>query len=220
VPLKRLTFKQLGLLVGTLAVAYSILAFCASLYARRQATVARDLLIELRRLDVGTTQFQEVLQIRRDFERVSRSTPSCSAQSCRIEFRFTNRAQYWLGLSPLTVFGVGLTINGNRLREMDMTLAAAPHAPPAYTVSANSRVRDSLRPEEDAFEVIFHETRDHPGEAFMKVRPGATSQQRELAFAFNLSCLYQLGGCKSSPEIVPGWWEIERQKPPRVPPPE
>jgi hypothetical protein len=195
-------------------------AAAATLYAAatRQAQKAADLLVSLTKVDLVQLSFSDVQDLRKRFGDLAKSSDPCTAESCDVGFSVRNAVMHKFRLAPRTELTVLLQIRNDRLAYGLVSMFVISNIDRGHDVGAWTQVFPRAEREMPAFSLGYKHGFIERWEAVAQLRPGATPAERALAFDYNTACLERLGGCKSSGDIVPRWWELK--SPPSKAPPE
>jgi hypothetical protein len=196
------TFKRISLAVLALVVVCGAIAGAATIATRRQAEA---FLSELRSTQLGAGGYERVKKIATRFRKgVAESGGTCSPSECSLTVSFENTCLRRLHLATWTKFGGTLLVRNGQLYHIStgMTLYTRERVIGAETILSEQSEGGSPQ-----FRVITKRWTDNqPWQAVVQLTPQATSSERETAFAFNLSCLDKLGGCKDSSDLLPSVW--------------
>ena len=182
------------------------------LVAIPRADAAR-LLKELNQVRVRSTSFNRVEKMAAQFG----GNAACVGDNCLFEFQ--NVWLHRLHLAPLTEFSVMLRRGGSALdpgggtvAAMDMAMLVTRDFHQGGTI-ASALVFERSRPGPNGpYQAsIVIGANGQPNRTIVQLSPASTAVQRKQARAFNLQCLTQLGGCKTSRQLLPGVWRGARR---------
>lgn len=203
--------KRIGLGVavcGLLAVLAALAGFAAHLAARDAQRRAQAFLRDFASLDPCTMSFDDARRFTED-HRVSlwegvgpyghfldlesgTLPPGCTSDHCDFRFSFQNIWLHRLLLAPLTELGAEIQVRGGKVDSTNVGLLVGPRGAVALTVQDCSGRQKTAIP-----------GRRDPLITLVEIAPTATPAQHRGAFAFNLTCLSKIGGCKNSYQLLP-----------------
>jgi hypothetical protein len=166
---------------------------------------AEALLSELQNIQMGQTGFDEVRAIAMQYSsHVRKGTGICMPSECNLTLGFENLWLQRLHLAPRTTFGAVLLVRNGRIYYVNtaMTLDSGDEVISASTTMVEE---DHGQP---SYSVVTKRGVDNrPWQVIVHLTPRATVSQQQRAFQFNLACLYRLGGCKDSSNLLPSVWQ-------------
>lgn len=177
--------------------------------SRLRATKAEDLLRSLSQSDLNKMSFLDLAALQRKFGGKSANDNSCTSAICDFEFHVNNRPLHLLRWAPLTELNVTIQLRQNHVSYASVSMFAYSKADRAHGVGAWTQVFPTADPEMPPFSLAYKHGSTYRWEAVAQLRPGATLEERTLAFAYDTSCMYRWKGCNDSGEIVPSWWKRE-----------
>jgi hypothetical protein len=169
---------------------------------RLASDAARDLLADVRRIDVGKSSVGDLAILEYKYHRYLNPGGSCKGLDCSVSFGFSNAWFSRVRLAPYTALGIGIHTAQNSVRSVNVVAECYTNRGGApIVVQVLQRVSSKLNPspssgagkEQDG--VIFAFSLD--------LTPSSSSSQLDQAYAFNTNFLYRLRGCHDARDILP-----------------
>lgn len=137
-------------------------------------------------------------------------TSTCSPRECSVRVIFENTWLRKLHLATWTSFATNLMVRDGQLYYVSTGMKL-------YTrdrvIGAESTLMEPREGWLEPFRVVTQGDDSRPPSVIIvHFTPQATQSEREAAFAFNLSCLDELGGCKHSSDLLPSVWRDNREQ--------
>lgn len=171
---------------------------------------AQAFLSEIRNTQLGPGGYARLKEIETRFHNhVVANSESCSPNQCSLTLSFQNTWLRRLHLAIWTKFGATLLVKNENLYYISagMTLYT-----PARVIGSETILSDQDKVDSKPFTVVTKRWGDNqPWQAIVMLTPRAAPTERESAFAFNLSCLNKLGGCKDSSDLLPSAWREKQE---------
>lgn len=208
--------KIIFAILAAAAAIFLTLLSAAFAQAYRAREFGNEFLSDARNLRVGQSTYEDVLRIRAKYRsRSLNDLGSCDQNSCETGFSGGNKWLYHLGLVPGAVFIGGLTVRQGVLVKISATYACNPgyDANTEETVGGSPVSAYEVRHKQAVSALVYKSIWVH-------ITSAATPAQRERAYAYNLSCLTKLGGCKDANEILPLLRKLTEANRPPPPPPD
>jgi hypothetical protein len=191
--------KIIPTIFGGAALLFSTLLACALWQAYRARANGDEFLSDVRKLRVGQSTYEDVLRIQANYKsRSSVQGNACDRNLCILDFCFENNWLYHFGLVPGSRFIGSLMVRRGILVKVSLSLLSDPR----YDAMTEETPAD---PNVSVYDVGGRKF--STGQAYSYVwahiTSAASEDERQKAYAFNLSCLTKWGGCKDSNELLP-----------------
>jgi hypothetical protein len=206
-------FRLLLGFVIMLSIACAGLCIFAKWQAHRSRVNAEQFLLGLRKLKVGVSTQEDVMQL---VASVSHGqgflptgvTPFCHNDFCSYSVLYYNsflslhnlwRLHLWrLHLTPAPVYFSGdLDVQKQRLVRIEIYFSSDV-IPRTASASVTDEVPE-ISPVRESFSV--HESR--PSQIWIYIKPSASPAQRLAAYSFSLKCMDKVGGCPDAALLLP-----------------
>jgi len=185
--------------VSIIFVVFLILLACAEGQAYRARQFANAILSDVRKLRVGQSTYDDVSKVWANYKsRSSIEGNGCDRIQCILDFSSENKWLYDFGLVPGARFAASLTVRQGVLIKISISLTSDPH----YIATTDETLAD---PNVSAFVVGGKRLISSPRYSYVwaRITSAASPDQRQQAYAFNLTCLTKWGGCKDSNQLLP-----------------
>ena len=195
--------------LGYLAVlSVLVLAVIAAVVTHQPTRNAQRFMKDLMHLEVGKSSFTDALDLSKRYGgiewKVNDSPEKCTPERCYLAFPFENTWLHRLHLAPRIVLMAIVGVENGQVRSRLVGFASATRTP-SIEVFANERLAFSSG---EAYRIVSYSAVPRLG---IELTPLATSDQRQRAYAFNLSCLSKIGGCGDAGELLPSLTQKNQQ---------
>lgn len=174
----------------------------------RECREATAMLADVQAIRVGSATFADAQHLAASYRKHLRDpSQSCSTNRCELVFEFSNAPLGRLHLAQVTLFVVGIQVEGGRIVRAGALLALLARA---GELDSRAEVLEAMQPVYTG-ESSFAVTRrfyggGRPHYVSVRMTPEASLQQRRDVYAFNLDCLRRLRGCKDASQLLPSMW--------------
>lgn len=213
-----LTLRAFGryavIVVASWFAFYVVCGILARQLAVREATKGRDLLLAMERVSGGKSSANDLIRLATRYDGHIEGV-GCTDEQCEVRFQRDNRWLNRLRLAPLTTLDAGVTLSHRQTTRVFAGMFVVPGRHSSGDVAAlaiTDLIPDGLEPLTIIFRGAMIERK-----AFCQINSGANASQRQMAFAYDVSCLYRLGGCRDSTQLVPEWWNQWQRRPVLLP---
>jgi hypothetical protein len=159
-------------------------------------------------LEIGGARYSDVQRTLRDYSQYLNYPDPCSAQDCTVTFQFHNSWLKTLHLAPGTVFGGDMVFRDGVLGTREFYLGQGRCCVAIVDEGRHLLPAALADPSSPNFsKKLWRGDSAEPLKVWMLLTPEASSEQRRLAYDFNLGCLSKLGGCKSGADLSPSVWK-------------
>jgi len=203
---RKRSHTALALVVAT-AVSLALAAggvFAALRAARRTASEAGRFVKDFIALEPGRSTFDDAVRVAKAYQNRWEGIPTdqglpsgCNWGRCDLAFIFENSWLHHLRLAPPTALYASVHISEGVVTSHYVLFGSAGEKMPFFEVMVTE---SRTVPPGEARRV--RTLKRNTWQEVIELTPDATVSQREQAYAFNLSCLSKIGGCRTRDELL------------------
>jgi len=195
---------KMKIVVGGSAILVTVALFGAVVVIRKEQA-AESFLSQSRALVLGHATLSDARKTLDDYRRYQLNATSCASNECEIAFRFRNSLLSLLHLAPPTGLDSFLRFHDgilvNRETYLGQGLCCVVYVREDLPSSQTATLKSSFSRK------LQRDGTGRPWKAIVYLTPQAIQQEKDLAYSFNLRCLYKIGGCKTAEELSPAIWK-------------
>lgn len=197
-------------LIGGVVLLCAVAVALVSLSALLTRHSAQSFLDDLGKLRLGESTLEDTQKLATKYEAAATEEenavgdvdPNCSPEYCEFKFFFYNAWMKRLRLAPPTWLRAQVVVRMGRVDYKQVELSSGKGI--AFYSAVVMEFLSLPRPFEDKnYHVGRKLSSDIKWRVIINMTPHASAKEREQAYAFNLSCLTRLGGCKDAAELLP-----------------
>jgi hypothetical protein len=136
-----------------------------------------------------------------------RQDAPCNASSCRFDIVVSNSPMHFLHLAPKTALYVSIQVRDNRVTAVSADLLSTILGGISEPAPLGAHVLEQIVPSEPSVPGLVSTVSvdDVAGGSTVNValNGSASTEEREVAYDFNLGCLTKVRGCKHAEDFLP-----------------